>query len=158
MFLHASTQDLLNFRTFSLSSGLSFDCPMWINKSLNKATWLFISTINWKYTNNKQIQINLYIKNRSHNNLLYLYILKYCDRTIDYEFFFIPVLFFTLFYIQNFSVFLGKMFNCRILKNRIILLYLLDIILLLRKGINKCGTVRIYKKKSAKFESFPVVE
>lgn len=44
--LHPSTQLLLNFRIFSLSSGLSFDCPMWINMSLKRASWLLISVSN----------------------------------------------------------------------------------------------------------------
>lgn len=45
--LQASTQDRRTFRTFSRSSGQSFDWPMWISKSLNKATWLLISTMSW---------------------------------------------------------------------------------------------------------------
>lgn len=46
--LHASTHDRRAFRTLSRSSGQSFDCPTWMSKSLNKATWLFISTISCK--------------------------------------------------------------------------------------------------------------
>lgn len=55
--LQASTHDLLIFLTFSRNSGLSRDCPMWINKSLNNAIWLFISTISWKYEDKKKLSI-----------------------------------------------------------------------------------------------------
>lgn len=45
--LQASTHDRRTFRTFSRNSGQSFDWPMWMSKSLNKATWLLISTMSW---------------------------------------------------------------------------------------------------------------
>lgn len=50
--LQASTQDRRNFLTFSRSSGQSRDCPMWISKSRNSATWLLISTISCKWKQN----------------------------------------------------------------------------------------------------------
>lgn len=46
--LQASTQFLRSFRIFSRISGQSFDVPMCIRRSRNKATWLLISEINWK--------------------------------------------------------------------------------------------------------------
>lgn len=53
--LHASINDRRTFRTFSRSSGQSFDWPMCISKSLNKATWLFISTMSCKMEIEKRI-------------------------------------------------------------------------------------------------------
>lgn len=53
--LHASINDRRTFRTFSRSSGQSFDWPMCISKSLNKATWLFISTMSCKMEREKRI-------------------------------------------------------------------------------------------------------
>lgn len=49
--LQASTHDRRIFRTFSRNSGQSFDWPMWMSKSLNKATWLLISTMSWNEKN-----------------------------------------------------------------------------------------------------------
>lgn len=49
--LQASTQDRRIFRTFSRSSGQSFDWPMWMSKSLNKAIWLLISTMSCRTRN-----------------------------------------------------------------------------------------------------------
>ena len=52
--LQASTQDRRTFRTFSRSSGQSFDWPMWMSKSLNKATWLLISTMSCNENKKKE--------------------------------------------------------------------------------------------------------
>lgn len=46
--LQASTQARRTLRTFSRSSGQSFDWPMCMSKSLKKATWLLISTISYR--------------------------------------------------------------------------------------------------------------
>lgn len=42
----ASTTVRRSLRIFSRSSGQSRACPTWISRSLNRATWLLISTIN----------------------------------------------------------------------------------------------------------------
>lgn len=47
--LQASTQDRRTFLTFSRNSGESFDWPMCISKSRNKATWLLISTMSYEF-------------------------------------------------------------------------------------------------------------
>ena len=58
--LHASTHDRLIFLIFSRNSGESRDCPTCISRSLNNATSLLISSINWKDKKRMRKFSNLY--------------------------------------------------------------------------------------------------